>query len=74
MGILFMEINMDIDYEKLRSDLIDYYGTALSLGFGMAIIELSKLENASNKELVEIAKKNGFDLIEYEKKWVFKKF
>ena len=74
MGILFMEINMDIDYEKLRSDLIDYYGTALSLGFGMAIIDVIKVESASNLELIEIAKKNGFDLKEYEKKWVFKKF
>ena len=74
MGILFMEINMDIDYEKLRSDLIDYYCTSLSLGFGMAVIDVIKVESASNLELIEIAKKNGFDLIEYEKKWVFKNF
>lgn len=58
---------MDIDYEKLREDLIDYFGTAMKF-MPMAIIELSKVENASNEELINIALKNGFDLNEYKVK------
>ena len=56
----------DIDYEKLRSDLIDYYGTAIAYN-PMAVIELSDVENASIDKLVQMAMQNGFDLIDYEK-------
>ena len=55
---------MNIDYEKLRSDLIDYYGTAISF-HPMALMDVSKVKNADPKELVEIALKNGFDLEKY---------
>ena len=55
-----------IDYEKLRRDLIDYFGTAMSFN-PMAVIELSRVERASNDELVEIAIKNNFDLDKYYK-------
>lgn len=58
---------MNIDYEKLRRDLINYFGTAMSYN-PMAVVELSNVENASNSKLVEIALKNGFDLDEYEQK------
>ena len=44
----------EIDYDKLREDLIDYYGTASYNGFPMAIIELTNVENASNDELINI--------------------
>jgi len=57
---------MDIDYDRLRSDLIDYYGTAMAYN-PMAVIELSDVENASYEELIRIAIKNGFDLSDYEK-------
>ena len=56
---------MNIDYERLREDLIDYFGSAMGL-FPMAIMDITKIENASNLELLEIAKQNGFDLIKYE--------
>ena len=55
-----------IDYEKLRRDLIDYFGTAMSFN-PMVVIELSRVERASNDELVEIAIKNNFDLDKYYK-------
>ena len=58
---------MNIDYEKLRNDLIDYFGTAMSYN-SMAVIELSNVQNASNYNLIQIALKNGFDLREYEQK------
>lgn len=57
---------MEIDIEKLRKDLIDYYGTAMFNASPLAIIELSKVENASPQELINIALKNNFDLTEYE--------
>ena len=56
----------EIDYEKLRNDLIDYYGTASYNGFPMAIIELSNVENASYEELINIAIKNNFNLNNYK--------
>lgn len=57
---------MDIDYEKLRSDLMDYFGAAMFSGLPMAIVDLSDVEIVSNNELIQIAKKNGFDLTEYQ--------
>ena len=61
-----------IDYEKLRKDLIDYFGTAMSFS-PMAIMDLSRVESASDDELVEIAKINGFDLTKYFKDKVYYK-
>ena len=61
-----------IDYEKLRKDLIDYFGTAMSFS-PMAIMDLSRVESASDDELVEIAKRNNFDLNKYNKSKVYYK-
>ncbi len=57
---------MTIDIDELRSDLIDYFGTAMSSGMPVAIIDLSKVENASPEELVKIAIANGFDISKYQ--------
>ena len=54
-----------MDYEKLRGDLIDYFGSAIAYN-PMAVIELSNVENASNSKLEEIAVRNGFDLSDYK--------
>ena len=56
------------DYEKLRKDLKDYYGTAMVVGFPLAIMDLSKVENASNEELLKIAQKNNFNENNYKVK------
>lgn len=64
---------MDIDYEKLRSDLMDYFGTAMFSGLPMSIVDLSDVEIASNDELIQIAKKNGFDLTKYQKNIILNK-
>lgn len=55
-----------MDYNKLRKDLIDYYGTAMYSGFPAAMMELPKIEKASNEELIKLAQKAGFDLRKYE--------
>ena len=39
---------MEINVEKLRNDLIDYFGTALFNGNSMAIVDLSKIEQAND--------------------------
>ena len=55
---------MNIDIERLRQDLIDYFGSATSI-YPMAIIDVIEVENADNYKLIEIAKSNGFDLNDY---------
>lgn len=56
----------NIDFERLRSDLMDYYGAAM-MYYPVAVIELTNVETASNDKLIQIAMQNGFDLSNYEK-------
>ena len=58
-----MEITIDID--ALRNDLINYFGTATMYN-KVAMMDLIKVENASANELVNIAIKNGFNLYDYQ--------
>ena len=55
----------EIDIRRLRRDMKDYYGTAMFNGFPMAVMDLSKVERLSDRELVELAQKNGVDLRKY---------
>lgn len=55
---------MNINYEKLKNDLIDYFGTAMSFN-PIAIMNLSEVKQATNEKLIQIAIKNGFDLNDY---------
>ena len=54
-----------MDFDRLREDLKDYFGTAMAYN-PMAVIELSEVERASNEKLIQIAIQNGFDLSDYE--------
>ena len=54
----------EIDYERLRSDLISFFGSATPV-FQLAYADVIRVERASNEELVEIALSNGFDLEDY---------
>lgn len=56
---------MNIDIDKLREDLINYFGTAMASGFGMAVMDLSRVERASDEEVIKIALECGFDLDDY---------
>ena len=56
---------MEIDIRRLRRDLKDYYGTAMVNGFPMAVIDLSKIDRATDEELLELAQKQGMDLKKY---------
>lgn len=55
----------EIDVDRLRRDLKDYYGTAMFNASPLAVMELSKVERASDREIVEMAQKNGVDLRKY---------
>ena len=55
----------NMDYESLREDLKNYFGTAIAFN-QMAIIDLMMVESASNDKLVYIAIQNGFDLDNYK--------
>lgn len=55
---------MNIDIEKLRHDLIDYFGSA-SCMFSLAVMDVTYVENASYNKLIEIARSNGFNLNNY---------
>lgn len=56
---------MNIDLEKLREDLIDYFGTAMGY-FPIAVMNVAEVESVSDEKLIDIAIKNGFDLTDYE--------
>lgn len=58
-------MNYEIDIDKLRSDLEDYYGTAMFSGFPMAVMDLNEVSRMTDRELVELAEKNHMDLGKY---------
>ena len=56
----------NINILKLKKDLMDYFGTAVFNGMPNAMIELSKINNASDSQIINLALNMGFDLSEYE--------
>ena len=58
---------MEINTNRLRADLKDYYGTAMLGGFPMAVMEMDVVEQASDEELVKLAEKVGLDSRKYYK-------
>lgn len=54
-----------LDIERLKMDLIDYYGTAMTNGWRMAEFDISDIQNASPEELIRIAGKCGFNINDY---------
>ena len=54
-----------LDTERLRRDLEDDYGSAMSSGFPMAMMEMSEVEKASDRELIEMARETHADLSKY---------
>lgn len=54
-----------VDIERLRRDLMDYYGTAMTEGAWPAIASLSKVEGAPPERLIRMAEREGMDLRDY---------
>ena len=55
---------MEFDIERLRSDLINYFGSATPFN-SFAYSDLIEIENANPYKLINIALNNGFDLENY---------
>lgn len=56
----------NIDYDRLRNDLLDYfYSLAFTINMA-AILESDRVKKASQSELIDIAIENGFNLEEYK--------
>ena len=58
-------MNENINTERLRKDLLDYFGSAMVSGFPPAMMDVMRIENASAETLIRIARENGFDLNRY---------
>ena len=55
------------DREKLREDLKNKYGIGMFGGSPVVMMELLEIDRASEKELAEIAERNGLDWTDYMK-------
>lgn len=53
------------DYYKLREHLTAYFEKGLMAGFQAAKVDLEKVKNATDEELVALAELEDFDLSEY---------
>ncbi len=51
----------EYDVDGLRDRLRDYYGTAMTSGFPMTVMELSEVDSMSDEEVIERAKELGLD-------------
>lgn len=59
---------MEIDFDRLRSDILDYLDGAFFVGgFGACLVERTKAEYCSDEELLQIAFRLGFDISNYQK-------
>ena len=56
-----------LDIERLRGDMeSDSLGAFFGGGFGGAFIEASDIRSASDRELIEMARRKGKDLDDYQ--------
>lgn len=58
----------DIDFKRLRNDLMDEYGAQMA-GFsgGLGFLDMCDAQDASEQQLLEMAKREGFNLNKYRK-------
>ena len=62
---MFYDDTTEIDFDNLRSDLLDYFGTAAFSVAPLAMADVARVEDADEDELIEIARECGFDLRKY---------
>ena len=48
----------DEKVEELREQLMDYYGTAMTSGMPVAVIDIVRVENMNDDEVITEAQKN----------------
>lgn len=57
---------VEIDINKLKQDLRDYYEAAyFTLGYGAALMDSFDLDNLSDEEIINKAIDNGINLEQY---------
>ncbi|WP_022775124.1 hypothetical protein [Butyrivibrio sp. AE2015] len=69
MGLLFKpNRDEDIDYERLRNDLMDEYGAQMvTLTGAMGYSDMCDAQEASHEELIKMAQREGINLDRYRK-------
>lgn len=66
MGLFFHSNNND--YDKLRRDLVEEYGIqSASFSRGLGFLDMCDAEDASNEQLLEMARREGFNLNKYKR-------
>ena len=59
----------DYDYNRLRRDLVNEYGAqSVVYSGGLGFLDMCDAEDASNEQLLQMTKREGFNLNKY-KKW-----
>ena len=58
-------MEVEIDVERLRSALIDYYGSAVFVGSPYAMGDVVAVEDESPAQLIQRALHEGFDLEDF---------
>lgn len=60
--------NGEIDFKRLRADLMDEYGAQMAAySGGLGFLDMCDAQNASEQQLLEMAKREGFNLSKYRK-------
>ena len=58
-------MKVEIDVDRLRADLIDYYGSATFVGSPYAFGDVVAMEDATPEQLIQRAEDEGIDLHKY---------
>ncbi len=60
--------NFDYDYERLRNDLMDEYSAQMAaLSGAIGYVDMCDAHDASDEELLEMARREGFNLKKYRR-------
>lgn len=70
MGLFFHSSNDsgDYDFDRLRRDLVDEYAVqSAAYSGGLGFLDMCDAEDASNEQLLEMARREGIILNKYKK-------
>ena len=71
MGLFFNGNNKEdntYDFERLRKDLVEEYGIQSASFFGgLVFLDMCDAEDATNEQLLEMARREGFNLNKYKR-------
>ena len=71
MGLFFQSNKNDsgdYDFDRLRRNLVEEYGIqSASVSGGLGFLDMCDAEDASNEQLLEMARREGFNLNKYKR-------